>query len=91
MRQHPDWLPVLDPATAVAAREESVGGEFARASVVAELERRGIERRVPNLRLLAAYGPIAKSGPSTSGGDVPTTACLIVKGSKGRWRIGARP
>ncbi len=68
MREHPDWLPVLDAAAAVAARVESAGGEFAGAWVVAELERRGIERRVPNLRLLAAYGLIAKSGPSTSGG-----------------------
>ncbi len=67
-REHPDWLPVLEAAVAVAADVEAHGGEFAGASVVDELGRRGAPRWIPNLRILVSYGLIEKSGPSTRGG-----------------------
>ena len=67
-REHPDWLPVLEAAVAVAASVEAHGGEFAGAWVVDELARRGGARWIPNLRILVSYGFIEKSGPSTRGG-----------------------
>jgi hypothetical protein len=67
--EHPEWLPVLEAATAVAARVEEHGvGEFAGAWVVDELARRGLPRWIPNLRILVSYGLLEKSGPSTRGG-----------------------
>jgi hypothetical protein len=67
--EHPEWLPVLEAATAVAARVEENGGhEFAGAWVVDELARRGLQRWIPNLRILVSYGLLEKSGPSTRGG-----------------------
>src|ERR1051326_5784000 len=67
--EHPDWLPVLEAATAVAERvEEHGGGEFAGAWGVDELARRGSPRWIPNLRILVSYGSLEKSGPSTRGG-----------------------
>jgi hypothetical protein len=66
--EHPDWLPVLEAAVAVAATVEEHGGEFAGAWVVDELARRGAPRWIPNLRLLVSYGLLEKSGPSTRGG-----------------------
>ena len=64
--EHPDWLPVVEAAVAVAASVD--GGEFAGASVVNELGRRGLPRWIPNLRILVGYGLLEKSGPSTRGG-----------------------
>jgi hypothetical protein len=66
--EHPEWLPVLEAATTVAARAEEHGGEFADAWVVEELKRRGAGRWIPNLRILVSYGLLEKSGPSTRGG-----------------------
>jgi hypothetical protein len=66
--EHPEWLPVLDAAVAVAANVEGHGDEFAGAWVVDELGRRGSPRWIPNLRLLVSYGLLEKSGPSTRGG-----------------------
>jgi len=66
--EHPDWLPVLEAAAAVAANVEEYGGEFAGAWVVDELGRRGRPRWIPNLRILVGYGLLEKSGPSTRGG-----------------------
>lgn len=67
--EHPEWLPILEAATSVAARvEEHGGGEFAGAWVVDELARRGLSRWIPNLRILVSYGLLEKSGPSTRGG-----------------------
>jgi len=66
--EHPEWLPVLEAATAVAARVEEHGGEFAGAWVVEELAQRGSPRWIPNLRILVTYGLLEKSGPSTRGG-----------------------
>jgi hypothetical protein len=67
--EHPEWLPILEATTAVAARvEEDSGGEFAGAWVVDELARRGLSRWIPNLRILVSYGLLEKSGPSTRGG-----------------------
>jgi len=66
--EHPEWLPVLDAAAAVAANVEEYGGEFAGAWVVDELARRGSPRWIPNLRILVSYGLLEKSGPSTRGG-----------------------
>src|SRR5438128_8847385 len=66
--ERPEWLPVLEAASAVAARFEEHGGEFAGAWVVEELARRGAPRWIPNLRLLVGYGLLEKSGPSTRGG-----------------------
>lgn len=67
-REHPEWLPVLEAATVVAARAEEYGGEFAGAWVVDELARSGRQRWIPNLRILVTYGLAEKSGPSTRGG-----------------------
>jgi hypothetical protein len=67
-REHPDWLPVLEAAVAVAADAEAHGGEFPGAAVADELGRRGAPRWFPNLRILVSYGLIEKSGPSTRGG-----------------------
>jgi len=66
--EHPDWLPVLEAAVAVATKVEPHGGEFAGASVVDELGRQGFPRWIPNLRILVTYGLLEKSGPSTRGG-----------------------
>jgi hypothetical protein len=66
--EHPGWMPVLEAATAVAARAEEHGGEFAGAWVVDELARRGTGRWIPNLRILVSYGLLEKSGSSTRGG-----------------------
>jgi len=66
--EHPDWLPVLEAAIAVATTVEEQGGEFAGSWVVEELGRRGAPRWIPNLRILVSYGLIEKSGPSTRGG-----------------------
>jgi hypothetical protein len=66
--EHPEWLPVLEAAAAVAASVEKHGGEFAGAWVVDELARRGSPRWIPNLRILVSYGLLEKSGPSTRGG-----------------------
>src|SRR5712691_8704430 len=66
--EHPDWLPVLEAAVAVAANVEEHGGEFAGAWVVDELGRRGLPRWIPNLRIFVGYGLLEKSGPSTRGG-----------------------
>lgn len=67
-QEHPDWLPVLEAAVAVAADVEALGGEFAGAWVVDELGRRGLRRWIPNLRILVSYGFLEKSGLSTRGG-----------------------
>jgi len=66
--EHPEWLPVLEAAVVVAAGVEEHGGEFAGTWVVSELERRGLRRWIPNLRILVSYGLLEKSGPSTRGG-----------------------
>lgn len=66
--EHPEWLPVLEAAVAVAASVEERGGEFAGAWVVDELARRGSPRWIPNLRILVSYGLLEKSGPTTRGG-----------------------
>ena len=66
--EHPEWLPVLRAAVAVAERVEEHGGEFAGSWVLAELSSQGGRRWVPNLRLLVTYGLIEKSGESTRGG-----------------------
>jgi hypothetical protein len=66
--EHPEWLPVLEAAAAVAGNVEEHGGEFAGAWVVDELARRGTPRWIPNLRILVSYGLLEKSGPSTRGG-----------------------
>jgi hypothetical protein len=66
--EHPEWLPVLEAAAAVAASVEEQGGEFAGTWVVDELARRGSQRWIPNLRILVSYGLLEKSGPSTRGG-----------------------
>lgn len=66
--EHPEWVPVLEAAAAVAASVEQHGGEFAGAWVVDELGRRGLPRWIPNLRILVSYGLLEKSGPSTRGG-----------------------
>jgi hypothetical protein len=68
-REHPEWLPVLDAAAAVAA--EADDGEFAGAWVVDELSRRGLRGSTPNLRILVSYGLLEKSGPSRRGGRGP--------------------
>jgi hypothetical protein len=67
-REHPEWLPVLEAAVAVARNVEAHGGEFAGAWVVDELARRGSRRWIPNLRILVSYGLLEKSGPSTRSG-----------------------
>jgi hypothetical protein len=68
---HPDWVPILEAACAVAER---VGpdGEFAGRWVLQEYATRtgrtGVDAWKPGLRRLAAYGLIQKSGESTRGG-----------------------
>lgn len=66
VREHPEWLPVLEAAAAVAAEVED--GEFAGTWVVDELSKRGLRRWIPNLRILVSYGLLEKAGPSTQGG-----------------------
>jgi hypothetical protein len=67
--EHPEWLPVLDAALAVAIRIEAVGEEFAGSWVVQELESRaGRTQTIPNLRLLVTYGILEKSGETVRGG-----------------------
>lgn len=67
--ERPDWIPVLDAAVAVAEEAEAYSGDFAGSWVLAELARRGQDRRIPNLRLLVSFGLIEKSGTSTRGGS----------------------
>lgn len=66
--EHPEWLPVLEAAVAVAERQEAHGGEFAGAWVLEQLHRQGGPRWVPNLRILVSYGLLEKSGAATMGG-----------------------
>jgi hypothetical protein len=66
--EHPEWLPVLQAAVAVAERVEEHGGEFAGSWVLTELASRSGRRWVPNLRILVTYGLLEKSGESTRGG-----------------------
>jgi hypothetical protein len=66
--EHPEWMPVLEAAVAVADRVDGNGGEFAGAWVLEELRQRGGARWVPNLRILASHGLVEKSGASTRGG-----------------------
>jgi len=66
--EHPEWVPVLEAATVVAAEVEPQGGEFAGASVLRKLSSGGSQRWVPNLRILVSYGLLEKSGESTRGG-----------------------
>ncbi len=67
--EHPDWIPVLEAALAVAGRSEPYGGEFAGTLVLKELESRAGRRQwIPNLRLLLTYGILQKSGETTRGG-----------------------
>ena len=67
--EHPEWVPVLEAALAVASRSEPYGGEFAGSWVLKELESRAGRRQwIPNLRLLLTYGILEKSGETTRGG-----------------------
>jgi len=66
--EHPDWMPVLEAAVAVAERAEPQGGEFAGAWVLDELRANGGSSWIPNLRILASHGLLEKSGASTRGG-----------------------
>jgi len=66
--EHPEWMPVLEAAVAVAERTEAHGGEFAGAWVLDEVRARGGPSWFPNLRILASHGLVEKSGASTRGG-----------------------
>jgi hypothetical protein len=66
--EHPEWIPVLEAAVAVAERSEPIGGEFAGAWVLDEVRARGGPSWFPNLRILASHGLLEKSGASTRGG-----------------------
>jgi hypothetical protein len=67
--EHPEWVPVLEAALAVASRSEPYGGEFAGSWVLKELESRAGRRQwIPNLRLLLTFGILEKSGETTRGG-----------------------
>jgi len=66
--EHPQWMPVLEAAVAVAERSEPHGGEFAGAWVLEEVRARGGPGWLPNLRILASHGLLVKSGASTKGG-----------------------
>jgi hypothetical protein len=66
---HPDWMPVLEAAVAVAERSEPHGGEFAGARVLKELRAQGGQAWFPNLRILVSHGLLEKSGPSSRGGQ----------------------
>ena len=67
--ERPDWIAVLEAAIAVSDRVDPLGGEFAGAWVIDELERRAGHRTwLPNLRVLLTYGLVEKVGESTRGG-----------------------
>jgi len=66
--EHPEWMPVLEAAVAVAERSEPNGGEFAGAWVLDEVRAHGGPGWFPNLRILASHGLLEKSGASTRGG-----------------------
>lgn len=66
--EHPEWMPVLEAAVAVAERSEPHGGEFAGAWVLDEVRAHGGPNWFPNLRILASHGLLVKSGASTRGG-----------------------
>lgn len=66
--EHPEWMPVLEAAVAVAQRSEAHGGEFAGSWVLMELQQRGGPHWVPNLRILVSHGLLEKHGASTRGG-----------------------
>ena len=92
--EHPDWLPVLEAAAAVAADVEDHGGEFAGSWVVDELAKRGQARWIPNLRILVSYGLLEKAGPSTRGGRrayyrMPER--VEVEAALTAWRAGPGP
>jgi hypothetical protein len=67
--EHPTWIPVLAAACKRARAAEPYGGEFAGAWVFDEIARQGAEPGIPNLRPLASFGLIEKSGESTRGGN----------------------
>lgn len=68
--ERPNWVRVLRAACTCARRAEEFGGDFAGAWVFQELERQEGQRiPLPNLRVLAGYGLVVKSGESTRGGN----------------------
>jgi hypothetical protein len=67
--ERPDWIPILEAASARAKKSEPFGGQFAGHWVLVELEERlGSRAWVPGLRLLVAYGLLVKAGESSRGG-----------------------
>jgi hypothetical protein len=66
--EHPEWMPVLEAAVAVAERSEAHGGEFPGAWVLAEVRAQGGPSWFPNLRILVSHELLEKSGASTRGG-----------------------
>jgi hypothetical protein len=74
--EHPDWLPVLDAAAAVAAAADETGGEFAGSWVVSELARRGAPRWIPNL----PAGPTRWPTSLARGADLRYRAALRCNG-----------
>jgi hypothetical protein len=66
---HPDWIPVLQAACAVAKQTENFGGQFAGRWVLQEWQQQtGEPQWQPGLKRLVAYGLIDPVGESTRGG-----------------------
>jgi hypothetical protein len=63
----PDWLPVLEAATAVAGDAEPLG-RFPGKAVVDKVEQLGGPGWIPNLRILVSYGLVEKVGATTRSG-----------------------
>lgn len=70
--EHPDWVPILRAACAVAERTEPYGGQFAGRWVLQEVARQRdvplAEVWKPGLSRLVRYGLLEKAGESTRGG-----------------------
>ena len=65
--ERPDWIPVLEAATSVAADSEPYG-RFPGKAVLDKLGERGGPRWFPNLRILVSYGLVEKVGATTRSG-----------------------
>lgn len=67
--ERPDWLAVVRASLNRAREAAKYGGEFAGSWVLSDLRAAGLAEWLPNLRMLAGYGILTKSGESTRGGQ----------------------
>ncbi len=79
--EHPNWMPVLEAAVAVAERSEQ-DGAVAGARVLDEVRAQGGPSWFPNLRILASHGLLRSPALQPGAVGVPTIGCPIAQVSR---------